>query len=83
MAKGEIAILSSLAFGHNIYKSCLLDKLIVGIGEIPTRFTAGRVFVPVNVEINPFPHKTILQQTTLNLFCQLFCLLQRRKKASI
>ena len=45
---------------------------------------------------NPFPHTTILQQTTLNLFCQnigypfnystMFsksCLLQRRQKASI
>ena len=48
-----------------------------------------------SIHLSPFPHMTILQQTTLNIFCQIWAissfvtmfsksrLLQRRQKVSI
>ena len=53
---------------RQIGKTCLQFKMFrMNINMVHTEIIS---FPLVYHQLNPFPHMTILQQTTLNIFCQ-------------
>ena len=74
ISRGVTFIQLDLIFTNDL-KSCFCLKVFCVGGKAVRAFLNSRKKDPtfVNLKIcclNPFPHTTILQQTTLNVFCQ-------------